>query len=217
MVQNLKAKTSRVHKALLRLYPEAECELDFKNAYEVLIATVLSAQCTDVKVNQVTPALFKKYPSAKELATAKQTDVEGIIQSLGLYKNKAKNIIAAGKSLVENFNGEVPSNVNELITLAGVGRKTANCVLVNAFSLPGIMVDTHCIRVSNRLGLVDLKDAVKIEMALKELLPEKNWGDFSHRIILFGRRICHARSPECDICKLQKECDFFITANDSRS
>lgn len=194
--------------ALKKAYPDAECELDFSGAFQLLIATILSAQCTDKKVNLVTPALFKKYPDARRLAAAKLDEVERLIHSLGLFRNKAKSIVACALTLHEKFGGEVPATIEELITLPGVGRKTANCVLVNAYGKPGIMADTHCIRLSNRLELVRGLDAVKIEMGLKKLVPVREQALFSHALILHGRRICHARTPECDHCSLCRYCPY---------
>ncbi len=201
-----KVEIKTIIRLLKKAYPSPECELDFTNAYEVLVATILSAQCTDKKVNTVTPTLFKKYPDPQILSRARLASVEKIIKSLGLYHNKAKSIISAAKCICSEFNGVVPETMDELTRLAGVGRKTANCVLVNAFNKPGIMVDTHCIRVSNRLGLVATKDAVKIELALKEIVPLKEQGAFSHRVILHGRRVCFARKPNCLECILGNVC-----------
>ncbi len=205
-----KNKARKVHQKLKTLYPQAECELIFSNPFEVLVATVLSAQCTDKKVNTVTPALFKAYPSPFEMANADVKDVEGIIKSLGLYKNKAKSIISASKDMVEKYSANVPETMDELVGLAGVGRKTANCVLVNAFGKPGIMVDTHCIRLSNRLGLSLQSNPEKIEKELKEIFSKRVWGKLSHRIILHGRRVCHARNPECGSCTLKKLCVYYF-------
>ena len=205
----LQDKARKIYTKLRKLYPQAECELDFRNPFEVLIATVLSAQCTDRKVNLVTPELFRRFPTADTLAQADVAEVEDIIKSLGLYKNKARSIIRAAKSMVENFDSAVPETMEKLVSLAGVGRKTANCVLVNAFSKPGIMVDTHCIRLSNRLGLTTEKKPEKIEEELKSLLSSRVWGKFSHRIILHGRRVCHARNPECGRCTLKKLCTYY--------
>ncbi len=205
----LKAKARKIHQKLKVLYPEAECELDFNNPFEVLIATVLSAQCTDKKVNAVTPELFRKYPTAAALAAAEPEAVEQLIKSLGLYKNKAKSIISASRDMVAHYGSEVPQSMEELVSLAGVGRKTANCVLVNAFDLPGIMVDTHCIRLSNRLGLTVASKPEKIEAELKALLSPRVWGKFSHRIILHGRRVCFARNPDCEKCTLRSLCTYY--------
>jgi endonuclease-3 len=205
----LKNRARKIVAALAAAYPEVECELAFRNAFEILVATILSAQCTDKKVNQATPALFRKFPTPSKMAQATPAQIEPLVHSLGLFKNKAKNLIAAARMLTDEFNGEIPANMEELVRLPGVGRKTANCVLVNAFHQPGIMCDTHCCRVSKRLGLHDLDDPVKIEAALAELLPRETWGDFSHRIILHGRRVCHSRKPECEICPLEKLCEYY--------
>lgn len=208
-LMELKKKARLVCRRLLKAYPVAECELDFRNPFEVLIATVLSAQCTDRKVNMVTPELFKRFPAPADLAEAKLADVEDIIRSLGLYRNKAKNIIAAARSIQHDFAGELPDNMDDLVSLAGVGRKTANCVLVNAFNKPGIMVDTHCKRLSGRIGLTVNSNPDKIEHDLKIILAEKDWNDFSHRIILHGRRVCTARCPQCAVCTLRAVCDYY--------
>ena len=205
----LKNRARKIIAALAAAYPEVECELAFRNAFEILVATILSAQCTDKKVNQATPALFRKFPTPSKMAQATPAQIEPLVHSLGLFKNKAKNLIAAARMLTNEFNGEIPANMEELVRLPGVGRKTANCVLVNAFHQPGIMCDTHCCRVSKRLGLHDLDDPVKIEAALAELLPRETWGDFSHRIIIHGRRVCHSRKPECEICPLKKLCEYY--------
>lgn len=205
----LRKKAGLIARALARAYPQPECELDFRNPFELLIATILSAQCTDRKVNAVTPTLFARFPNSGRLADAKASEVERLIRTLGLFRAKAKNIIAAARTLEDVFGGEMPRTIDELVTLAGVGRKTANCVLVNAFGLPGIMADTHCIRLSNRLGLATGRDAVRIELRLKELIPPARQASFSHRLILHGRRICHARKPDCASCNLCKHCDYF--------
>lgn len=205
----LKEKARKIYQKLKTLYPDAECELVFHNPFEVLIATVLSAQCTDKKVNSVTPELFGMFPDPGALAAAESAKVESIIKSLGLYKNKAKNIIAASQDIVDRYDSAVPETMEELVSLAGVGRKTANCVLVNAFDKPGIMVDTHCIRLSGRLGLTVQERPEKIEAELKDILDSRIWGRFSHRIILHGRRVCHSRKPECDRCTLTKLCDYY--------
>jgi len=192
--------------ALAALYPQAECELDVATPLEVLVATVLSAQCTDKKVNEVTPALFKKYPTPQAYASANIADVENIIHTLGLFRAKAKNLVATGKMLVAEYGGQVPDTIDELVKLPGVGRKTANCVLVNGFYKPGIMCDTHCCRLSLRLGLTVSNDPVRVESDLAMLMPPKDWGLFSHRIILHGRRVCHARKPECGRCPMNAFC-----------
>ena len=208
-LQKLKKKAGVVCRRLKAAYPAAECELDFRNPFEVLIATVLSAQCTDKKVNKVTPELFRKYPTAAKLARAEIEDVENIIRSLGLYKNKAKNIVAAADRIAGQFGGELPQTIEELIELAGVGRKTANCVLVNAFNKPGIMVDTHCKRLANRIGLTTQQQPDKIEKELKEIVVRRSWSDFSHRLILHGRRVCLARKPQCESCNMTDICNYY--------
>lgn len=208
-LSSLKIKAKKIAGILNKTYPDVACELNFKNPLQILIATILSAQCTDIKVNMVTPSLFKKYKTVKHFAGAKQKDIETIIKSLGLYHNKAKNIIQCCKELLENFNGTVPDEIDKLVTLAGVGRKTANCVLVNAFNKPGLMTDTHFCRITGRLGLVTEKDPGKIEREIAAILPENKWGDFSHQIIIHGRRCCSARNPNCEECPLTKYCDYY--------
>jgi endonuclease-3 len=191
-----------------RTYPDAHVTLDFTNPLEMLVATVLSAQCTDVRVNQVTPALFAKYRSAADYAQAPLGDLEEMIRSTGFFHNKAKSIKALSQELVEKYNGEVPASLDDLVKLPGIGRKTANVVLGNAFGIPGIFVDTHLGRVSQRLGLTKQKDPVKIEFDLMPLVPKEHWVKFSHQMIQHGRQICHSRSPKCDICPLLPYCDF---------
>jgi endonuclease-3 len=191
-----------------RTYPDAHVTLDFTNPLEMLVATVLSAQCTDVRVNQVTPALFAKYRSAADYAQAPLGDLEEMIRSTGFFHNKAKSIKALSQELVEKYNGEVPASLDDLVKLPGIGRKTANVVLGNAFDIPGIFVDTHLGRVSQRLGLTKQKDPVKIEFDLMPLVPKEHWVKFSHQMIQHGRQICHSRSPKCDICPLLPYCDF---------
>ncbi len=198
----------RTLQALAREYPDVGCALHFQNAFEILVATILSAQCTDKKVNQVTPELFEKYPDVAAFARARLPTLERLIRPIGLYRNKARNIVAAARMLRDEFAGQVPDELDALTRLPGVGRKTANCVLVNAFGKPGIMCDTHCCRVTRRLGLHQEKDPVKIEFALARLMPEKEWGDFSHRIIVHGRQVCHARKPDCAECVMHKWCEY---------
>ena len=191
-----------------RHYPEAHVTLDFTNPLEMLVATVLSAQCTDVRVNQVTPALFAKYHSAADYARAPLAELEEMIRPTGFFHNKAKSIKGLCQKLVESYNGEVPASLEELVKLPGIGRKTANVVLGNAFNIPGIFVDTHLGRVSQRLGLTQQKDPVKIEFDLMPLVPKEHWVKFSHQMIQHGRQICHARNPQCPICPLLPYCDF---------
>jgi endonuclease-3 len=191
-----------------RTYPDAHVTLDFTNPLEMLVATVLSAQCTDVRVNQVTPALFARYRSAADYAKAPLEELEEMIRSTGFFHNKAKSIKALSQELVEKYEGKVPASLDDLVKLPGIGRKTANVVLGNAFGIPGIFVDTHLGRVSQRLGLTNQKDPVKIEFDLMPLVPREHWVKFSHQMIQHGRQICHSRSPKCDICPLLPYCDY---------
>lgn len=196
-----------VLKLLKRYYPDAHCALHHGNAFELVIATSLSAQCTDERVNLVTPALFKKYPTPQALAAAKVGDIESLIKSVNFYKNKAKNLQKMAAVLVEKHHGEVPRTMEELVELAGVGRKTANVVLGNAFNLPlGIVVDTHVARLSNRLGWVRSQDPVAIEQSLCKIIPEDRWVQISHELIFHGRQICKARTPLCEKCFLFEYC-----------
>jgi endonuclease-3 len=192
---------------LKQMYPKAKCALDFTNAFELLIATILSAQSTDVRVNIVTKSLFRKYPSPQAFASANQVEMERDVKQTGFFRNKAKAVIAASKAIVEKHNGEVPRTMDELTALPGVGRKTANVVLSNAYKIAvGIVVDTHVTRVSARLGLTATDDAVKIEQDLMKLIPQKEWTNFSHRLIAHGRTICIARKPKCAQCGLNELC-----------
>jgi len=195
-------------KLLEQYYPEAHCTLDFATPFELLVATVLSAQCTDVRVNQVTPALFRRYGSAAAYAAAPLPELEEFIRSTGFFRQKAKSIQAICQVLVEKFGGQVPASIEELVKLPGIGRKTANVILGNSFSLPGIVVDTHLGRVTQRLGLTRHKDPVKIEFDLLPLVPQDRWVKFSHQIIWHGRQICGARNPQCPRCPLRPYCDY---------
>lgn len=202
-----KARTLKIIAALQRTYPDAHCELNFSNPLQLLVATILSAQCTDKRVNIVTAELFKKFRSAADFAAAPLSEIEDAVKSTGFFRNKAKNIQACCAALVEKFGGEVPRTMDELHALAGVGRKTANVVLGNAFGLNvGMVVDTHVTRLSNRLGLTKGADAVKLEQALMKLVPQSQWALFSHWLIWHGRRRCDARKPSCANCELQKLC-----------
>ncbi len=201
-------KIGPILELLDRHYPEAHVTLDFSNPLEMLVATVLSAQCTDVRVNEVTPALFAKYRSAADYAKAPLAELEEMVRPTGFFHNKAKSIKGFSQVLVEKYNGKVPASLDELVKLPGVGRKTANVVLGNAFGIPGIFVDTHLGRVSQRLGLTKEKDPVKIEFDLMPLVPKERWVEFSHQMIQHGRQICHARNPQCTICPLLPYCDF---------
>ncbi|MBX2988592.1 MAG: endonuclease III [Bdellovibrionaceae bacterium] len=202
-----KAPVEEVLRRLRREYPDAHCELDHQSAFQLLVATVLSAQCTDVMVNRVTPVLFKYAPTPEALAELPLEKIENMIRSIGLYKNKAKNIRSLARDLVDKHHGEVPSNLPDLVELAGVGRKTANVVLGNAFGIAsGIVVDTHIGRLSRRFGWTRSEDAVQIEKELQKLIPEERWVQFSHELIFLGRRICKARNPDCPSCFLKDIC-----------
>lgn len=215
MSEKLSKKALSIKKKLDKLYPDVKCELNFNSALELLIATILSAQCTDVRVNEVTKVLFKKYKKPTDYLERPQKELEEIIRSTGFFRQKAKSIIGAMKVIEEEHGGKVPSKMEQLVKLPGVGRKTANVVLGNAFNLPGLPVDTHVTRLSNRLGLTKNQDAVKIETDLCELLPPKDWCNFSHLLIFHGRRVCKARNPNCAECKIIKLCDFG-GSNDNR-
>jgi endonuclease-3 len=191
---------------LERTYPDAKCSLDFTSPLELVVATILSAQCTDVRVNLVTKSLFAKYRTAADYARAKPETLEKDIQSTGFYRNKAKAIRAMAQALIDDHKGEVPQTMAHLVALAGVGRKTANVVLGNAYGIPGVVVDTHVSRLSNRLGLVREHDPVKIEHALMPLVPRERWTAFSHWLILHGRAVCVARKPRCSVCPLLPHC-----------
>ena len=203
---DLKKQAKQVVKKLAKLYPDAKCALHHKNPFQLLIATILSAQCTDVRVNQVTKTLFKKYPDAKAFARAGLADIEEDIRSTGFFRNKAKSIQACCAVLVDDHKGKVPDTMEELVKLGGVGRKTANVVLGNCFGVPGIVVETHVGRIARRLGLTKQKDAVKVEIELAELIPPKEQVDFCHRMIYHGRQVCDARKPKCAECDLEKIC-----------
>ena len=195
-----------IYRILTKQYPNVRCELDFKNPLELIVAVVLSAQCTDKRVNQITPALFKKYKSAKDYAKAPLPEIEQLIYSAGFYRAKARHLQGLGQKLIEEFNGEVPSTIEELITLPGVGRKTANVVLGHAFGIPGITVDTHFGRLSRRFHWSTSMDPVKVEYEVGELIPRREWTNLSQRMIWHGRRICHSRKPACGACPVAKIC-----------
>jgi endonuclease-3 len=199
-------RAESVHRLLGEEYPDAKCELDFRNPFELLIATVLSAQCTDVRVNQVTPALFAEFPDSSSLASAPRERLEVLIRPTGFYHAKAESILALSRGLAERFGGEVPATLEDLVSLRGVGRKTANVVLGNAFGIPGLPVDTHVGRLARRLGLTTEEAPEAIERDLNALLDRGEWTAFSHRLIFHGRRCCSARKPECDRCPLTEIC-----------
>lgn len=198
-----------IYRILTKTYPEIHCELDFKNPLQLTVAVVLSAQCTDKRVNQVTPKLFKKYKTAKDYANAPIPEIEEIIHSLGFHHTKARHLQGLGRKIVEDFGGEVPATLEELITLPGVGRKTANVVLGHAFGIPGITVDTHFGRLSRRFEWSQSLDPVKVEFEVGELIPQREWTNLSQRMIWHGRRICHSRKPACGACPLAKVCPSF--------
>jgi endonuclease-3 len=202
----LRPHARRVSRILTKLYPDAHCALNYTNPLELLIATVLSAQCTDVRVNMVTPALFARYHDAAAYANADPRELESMIQSTGFFRNKARSIIACCKELVEKHGGQVPGTMAELNQLPGIGRKTANVILGNAFDVQGITVDTHVGRLSRRMGLTTETDAEKVERDLMCLIPKKDWTMFSHRMIFHGRQVCFARKPNCIGCALSDVC-----------
>jgi endonuclease-3 len=202
----LRTRARALVRMLARLYPDARCALDYDNPLQLLIATILSAQCTDTRVNLVTPALFARYPTTEAFAAAKPSELETSIQSTGFFRNKARNILGCCRQLVEQHGGQVPGTMEELVQLPGVGRKTANVILGNAFATPGITVDTHVGRLSRRLGLTTETDPEKVERQLMALLPKKEWTIFSHRMIYHGRQVCQARKPNCAGCILASLC-----------
>ncbi len=207
--ENLASKKKRavaIIKNLRRVIPDRTIELHFKNTFQLLVATILSAQCTDKRVNMVTPGLFKKFKTAKDFSSANQKTLEGLIRSTGFFRSKAKNILGAAKAVMSQFNGKVPNRMDDLTSLPGVGRKTANVVLGNAFGIPGLVVDTHVKRISNRLGLTREKDPVKIEFDLHHVINQKDWVEFSHLLIRHGRRTCFARKPKCAECVVNCYC-----------
>ena len=199
-------RAPEVNRRLAQEYPDARCALDYESPLQLLIATVLSAQCTDERVNSVTPELFARYPEAADYAAAQRSDLESILRPLGFQRAKAGHLLGIGEKLVADFQGEVPRTVKELTSLPGVGRKTALVVLGNAFGIPGLTVDTHFGRLMQRLGLTGETTPVKIERDIAQLVPEEEWTMFSHRVIFHGRQVCHARTPECDACVLWDMC-----------
>ena len=199
-------RAPEVNRRLAQEYPDARCALDYDSPLQLLIATVLSAQCTDERVNSVTPELFARYPEAADYAAAQRSDLERILRPLGFQRAKAGHLLGIGEKLVADFQGEVPRTVKELTSLPGVGRKTALVVLGNAFGIPGLTVDTHFGRLMQRLGLTGETTPVKIERDIAKLVPEEEWTMFSHRVIFHGRQVCHARTPECEACVLRDMC-----------
>jgi endonuclease-3 len=206
-----KRRARRMAKLLEQTHPDAHCELDHGNALELAVATILSAQCTDQRVNEVTPKLFARYPSAADYAAADRAELEETIKSTGFFRNKANSLINLGRMLVERFHGQVPGNLDDLVTLPGIGRKTANVILGNAFDVPGITVDTHFSRLVGRWGWTSETDPVKIEHAVGALIDRREWTMLSHRVIFHGRRVCHARKPACGACSLVRDCPSYGT------
>lgn len=204
--RGLRAK--RILNALFEAHPDAHCALHYTSPYELLCATLLSAQCTDKVVNTVTPALFKRFPDVGRLAQARPSELERIIRSTGFYKNKTKSLIGMARAVRDKHGGHMPKTMEELVELPGVGRKTANVMLGNAFGTPGLVVDTHVARLSNRMGLTRESDPVRIERDLTQLIPEEHWTQFSHAMIFHGRRICSARNPSCESCPVFCDCPF---------
>jgi endonuclease-3 len=203
------ARTRRartINRELGRIYPDAHCELDFSSPLELAVATILSAQCTDARVNLVTPALFERYPTAKDYAGADRAELEKMIQSTGFFRNKTTSLIGLGQALVERHGGEVPNKLDDLVKLPGIGRKTANVILGNAFGVPGLTVDTHFGRLVRRLDWTQETDPVKVEYAVMDLIPKKDWTILSHRLIWHGRRCCYARKPDCAHCGIARWC-----------
>jgi endonuclease-3 len=202
----LTRRARRINRELALLYPDAHCELDFRTPLELAVATILSAQCTDVRVNQVTPALFARYRTAADYAAADRDEVEALIRTTGFFRAKTTSLIGLGQSLVERFDGELPARMADLVTLPGIGRKTANVILGNAFGIPGITVDTHVGRLARRFGWTAEDDPVKVEHAIGALIPRAEWTLLSHRMIFHGRRVCHSRTPACGACGVSRLC-----------
>lgn len=205
------ARAGAIAGRLASAYADVECPLTHRNIFELLVAVILSAQCTDAAVNKVTPALFQRYSTPQALSKAPIADIELLIRTLGLFRAKAKSLKRCAEQLLQEFNGDVPSTMEELTKLAGVGRKTANVIRGHAFGIPGIAVDTHCKRLSRRLGLTREQDPTKIERDLSKILPPEEWTGFSHRLIIHGRRVCHARKPACAKCDLNSLCPSKMT------
>jgi endonuclease III len=205
---DLRSRMGAILRSLARTYPDARISLDFADPFQLYVATVLSAQCTDARVNQVTPALFARFPTARAMAATSREEIERLIRPTGFFRNKAKSIHAAAQRIAMEFGGELPRTMDELLTLPGVGRKTANVILGNAFHIPGITVDTHVRRLSQRLGLTCEEDPVKIEFELMAITPRRAWTDLSHRLIWHGRQVCRARKPLCPECALLAHCPY---------
>ncbi|MDR2420749.1 MAG: endonuclease III [Oscillospiraceae bacterium] len=208
--KKLAKKAAEIANALEREYPDAACSLEYMKPYELLFATRLAAQCTDERVNKVTPELFARYPTLRSFAEADTAEVEGYIRSCGFFRIKARDIVAAARMLTTDYGGEVPDSMEELLKLPGVGRKIANLILGDVFGKPAVVVDTHCIRLTNRMGLADTRDPAKIEARLREILPPERSNDFCHRLVLHGRAVCSARRADCGACCAAQWCDTGI-------
>jgi endonuclease-3 len=202
-------RSRRINKELAATYPDAHCELDFRTPLELLVATILSAQCTDKKVNEVTPTVFARWGSAADYAAADRDEMEAVLKPTGFFRAKTTSLITLGAALTERYDGEVPGRLEDLVTLPGVGRKTANVVLGNAFGVPGLTVDTHFGRLVRRFGLTAEEDPVKVEREIATLIPRPEWTMFSHRVIFHGRRMCHARKPACGVCPIARLCPSY--------
>jgi endonuclease-3 len=207
----LKRRARRMGRALASIHPDAHCELDFTSPLELAVATILSAQCTDERVNQVTPKLFARYPDAAAYAAADRMEMQELIRPTGFFRNKTDSLMRLGQALVERHDGEVPGTLGELVALPGIGRKTANVILGNAFDVPGITVDTHFKRLTRRWRWTEETDEVKIEFAIAALFPPSDWTMLSHRVIFHGRRVCHALKPACGACTLRRDCPSYGT------
>lgn len=205
----LTRRARRINRELAELYPDAHIELNFGTPLELAVATILSAQCTDKKVNEVTPGVFAKYPTAADYAAADRAELEEMLKPTGFFRNKANSLIGLGQALVERYDGQVPRRMKDLVTLPGIGRKTANVILGNAFGIPGITVDTHVGRLVRRWRWTELTDPVKVEKVIAGMLPRREWTMLSHRIIWHGRRVCHARRPACGACALARWCPSY--------
>lgn len=207
----LKRRARKMARILAETHPDAHCELDFTTGFELAVATILSAQCTDVRVNQTTPALFERYGDPESMAAAERADLEELIRPTGFFRNKTNSLLGLSHRLVTEYDGQLPDTLEELVKLPGIGRKTANVILGNAFSVPGVTVDTHMARLVRRFAWTDHTDAVKIEHVVNRLIPRKDWTMFSHRVIFHGRRVCHARKPACGACTLSRLCPSYGT------
>jgi endonuclease-3 len=209
---DLAARAERLVTALLAAHPDAHCELRHRSAYQLLVATILSAQCTDKMVNSVTPNVFARYPGVKQLAAADAGELEALIRPTGFYRSKARSLLGMARAVVAEHGGRIPRTIEDLVRLPGVGRKTANVILGNVFGVPGIVVDTHVGRIARRLGLTKNEDPEKVERDLMDLVPERHWTQLSHALIFHGRRICGARKPRCEECPLRADCPFVTRA-----